>query len=256
MVDVARQPVLAPRIPWRAISLAIVLIALLLARPPPCSSARSHDFRRRSVSRRTGLVAYRRGRRHLHGRSRDRHRDRDRLGSGDRCRSRTSRATERRSSSSERSRRPHAVQLYVVGADGTRPHAGDAGAGRLTVSLLGEPWRTTSSRPMAVRRSIAASDDRRTPASRSRRATAAASASSMSGMPPTSRPFRPPDGAEILFVGTQVAQRIGVASTRSTVDRGRPDDRRRPSPLDLPAPRGRRMGRRSPTGSMSGGPGR
>ena len=31
MVDIARQPVLAPRIPWRSISLAIVLIALLLA---------------------------------------------------------------------------------------------------------------------------------------------------------------------------------------------------------------------------------
>jgi Tol biopolymer transport system component len=31
MVDVARQPVLAPRLPWRAISLALLMIALLLA---------------------------------------------------------------------------------------------------------------------------------------------------------------------------------------------------------------------------------
>ena len=31
MVDVARQPVLSPRLPWRAISLALVMIALLVA---------------------------------------------------------------------------------------------------------------------------------------------------------------------------------------------------------------------------------
>ena len=31
MVDIARQPVLAPRLPWRAISLAAVMVALLLA---------------------------------------------------------------------------------------------------------------------------------------------------------------------------------------------------------------------------------
>jgi Tol biopolymer transport system component len=31
MVDVARQPVLAPRMPWRAISLALLIVALLLA---------------------------------------------------------------------------------------------------------------------------------------------------------------------------------------------------------------------------------
>jgi dipeptidyl aminopeptidase/acylaminoacyl peptidase len=31
MVDVARQPVLAPRIPWRSVGLAVVLIALLVA---------------------------------------------------------------------------------------------------------------------------------------------------------------------------------------------------------------------------------
>jgi len=31
MVDIARQPVLVPRLPWRSISLAVVLLALLLA---------------------------------------------------------------------------------------------------------------------------------------------------------------------------------------------------------------------------------
>ena len=31
MVDIARQPVLAPRLPWRAIGLGLVLLALLVA---------------------------------------------------------------------------------------------------------------------------------------------------------------------------------------------------------------------------------
>ena len=121
MVDVARQPVLAPRLPWRAISLA-----LADDRPAARGRRRVHrladrSFRRRSAARATASSPMRRTAISTPPIP----------STGSRPRSspvprptsvRASRATARTSSSSESSRATAALrQLYVARSDGTDP---------------------------------------------------------------------------------------------------------------------------------------
>ena len=171
MVDVARQPVLAPRLPWRSISLALLLIGPAARRGAPSSSARQPRASGavRGRAQRAGRL---RGRwRHLHGRPRDRRRNGDRLRSRDGTRPsllarRTQIVFERQVEATRpwsAVRRPRRRQ---------RPHARDARAGR----LHGQPARRTmgsnmNSRPMA---DPSCSPPPRTAAraSRSRKATA------------------------------------------------------------------------------------
>jgi Tol biopolymer transport system component len=58
MVDIARQPVLAPRIPWRTIGLGIALIALLLAMLAALAIGSQRTLPAPYGLARTGLVAY------------------------------------------------------------------------------------------------------------------------------------------------------------------------------------------------------
>ena len=54
MVDIVRQPVLAPRLPWRAIGLGLILVMLLALSSPRCLSAARRRCLRRSDRQRTG----------------------------------------------------------------------------------------------------------------------------------------------------------------------------------------------------------
>jgi len=58
MVDIARQPVLAPRLPWRTIGLGLVLLALLVAMVAALLAGGRPNLPEPFGPARTGLVAY------------------------------------------------------------------------------------------------------------------------------------------------------------------------------------------------------
>ena len=72
MADIASRPALAPRVPWRAVGLALVLIALLVAAAVALVVGSRQTQRPAAVRARprNGVIAVRRRRRHLHRRSR------------------------------------------------------------------------------------------------------------------------------------------------------------------------------------------
>ncbi len=61
MVDIARQPVLAPRLPWRAIGLALLLLALLVAMVAALAAGGRPRLPEPFGPARNGLVAYAKG---------------------------------------------------------------------------------------------------------------------------------------------------------------------------------------------------
>jgi hypothetical protein len=197
MLDIARQPVFAPRLPWRSISIALVLIALLLAAaalavgtqprlPAPFGLARN------------GLIAY------------------DAFGdihTGDPATGVTTAIV----SGPEHDLGPrfsldgtHVVferqvgggrsELYVADADGRDLTLVTPDPVLLTPSLLGEPWEQYAFSPDGQSVLIAASEGGRSGIWIARSDGTGVEQLDV-GMDAFEPSFRPPDGREILFVG-------------------------------------------------------
>jgi len=202
MVDVARQPVLAPRLPWRSISLALLVIALLLAAaavyigsqprlPEPFGQARN------------GLIAYDAG--------------------GDIYAADASTgAAKAIVSGPETDVAPYYSrdgsrivferqvgglrgQLYVVGADGSGLTLVTPEPVAFTVSLQGEPWAAYAFAPDG-RSVLFASTKNGFPSISIAQSDGSGVRQLDVGMMAYEPSFRP-DGAEILFVG---ADAVGV----------------------------------------------
>lgn len=197
MVDIARRPVLAPRIPWRSISVAFVIVALLLAAvavfigtqprlPPPFGLARN------------GLIAY------------------DAGGDIYTANPKTGVATAivtgpetdvgpRYSPDGthvvfQRKLDTDTVQLFVAGADGRDLTLVTPEPVVLTKSLQGEPWQAYTFSPDG--RSVLIAVKRGSKATISIAQSDGSEVRGLDvGMLAYEPSFRPPDGAEILFVG-------------------------------------------------------
>jgi Tol biopolymer transport system component len=196
MVDIARQPVLAPRIPWRSISMAFVIVALLLAAiavsvgtqprlPPPFGLARN------------GLIAYDAGG--------------DIYTADPKTGVATAIVTGPETDGSPRYSPDgtHIVferkidgglgQLHVMRSDGTdlTPITEPL---KLTLPILGEPWEPYAFSPDG--RSVLIASLEGTKATISIAQSDGSGVRRLDvGMYAYEPSFRPPDGAEILFVG-------------------------------------------------------
>ena len=243
MVDVARQPVIAPRVPWRAISLAIVAIALLLAAaavfigtqprlPEPFGAARN------------GLIAY------------------DASGDIYVADPVTGAATAIVSSPEtdvgprfsrdgtrvvfERMLDTGRSQLYVVRSDGSDLTLVTAEPLRLTEGVLGERWEQYQFSPDGRSIVFASTDDVRPGISIAQRDGSGVRRLDV-GMPAYEPSFRPPGGAEILFVGTRAGPgwiSHGVFAVDPAQELCARSSSRGPTTIS-PAPSGRRTGHRS-----------
>ena len=219
MVDIARQPVLAPRIPWRSISVAFVIIALLLAAvavfigsqprlPAPFGLARN------------GLIAYDAGG--------DIYTADPMTGAATAIVSGPETDVAPRYSPDgthivfERTLDAGLGQLYVVRSNGTDLTLITPEPLQLTEPLLGEPWEPYQFSPDGRSVLMAVAEGSK--------ATVAIAQSDGSGvrrldvgMWAYEPSFRPPDGAEILFVGNSGI--VGKAHGLYAVDVARGDVR-------------------------------
>ncbi|MDF2736001.1 MAG: biopolymer transporter Tol [Chloroflexota bacterium] len=196
MFEVARQPVLAPRLPWRSISLAVLLIALLVAAavfvgsqprtPAPFGVARN------------GLIAYDAGgdiyaadpvtgvaTAIVPGPETD---------VGPRYSPDGTHIVFERKLDSAR------VRLYVAGSNGADVTLITPDPIELTHPLLGEPWEPYQFSPDG-RSVLIAISDRGTPTIAIAQSDGSGVRRLDVGMFAYEPSFRPPDGAEVLFVG-------------------------------------------------------
>jgi Tol biopolymer transport system component len=198
MVDIARQPVLAPRLPWRAISLAAVMIALLLAATAFFIGTQPRAPEPFGVAR-NGVVAYE--------------------GDGDIYTAdpvtgiATAIVSSPETDVGPRFSRDgtHVVferkldrgsQLYVARSDGSDLTLVTPDPIHLTQSLLGDPWDQYQFSPDG-RSIVIAASDRVRPNLWIAQSDGSGIRPLDVGMPAYEPSFRPPDGAEILFVGTR-----------------------------------------------------
>lgn len=199
MVDIARQPVLAPRFPWRAIALALLLIALLIAAAAAFIGSQSRLPAPFGVAR-NGVVAYAAdgdiytadpvtgiASAIVAGPERDIGPNFSRDG--------THVVFERRLEDGS-------GQLYVVRADGSDLTLVTPDPVFLTNSLLGEPWDQYQFSPDGRSIVFASREDLRPTISIAQSDGSGVRPLDI-GIPAYEPSFRPPDGAEILFVGTR-----------------------------------------------------
>ena len=202
MVDIARQPVLAPRIPWRSISFAILLIALLLAGAAVFIGSQPRLPAPFGVAR-NGLIAYEAGG--------------DIYTADPETGVATPIVAGPEIDQAPRFSRDgtHIVferklgdptgpgQLYVARSDGSELTRVTPEPITLTKSLLGEPWQQYDFSPDG--RSLLFAS---TAGGRADLWIAQSDGSGVRrldvGMAVYEPSFRPPDGAEILFVGPDV----------------------------------------------------
>ena len=123
MADIASRPAIAPRVPWRAVGLALLVIALLLAAAALIVGSRQTKVPPPFGLARNGLIAYAARRRHPHPRSGDRHVDAPsspaRRSTPNRCSRPTARAS--RSVAADVTAGSPAEDIVVVAADGSNP---------------------------------------------------------------------------------------------------------------------------------------